>query len=379
MALVPLAISIFIPNETPDQLVERVLRSLEENEPVAAASTETAASAPTPPPTDPSAASSDQSTSPDAAAPSDASSPGRLLEELTLDDVMALIPGQKLEGALLARDSYMHWLFALISTAAFLTFFLLLASDRSAKPLHLVGLGGFTATFGVLLLLIVQALSSVGYIGGRGIVAVILLLLLLIGMSYSAALDPDTGFFASFAGFTLGVGLCEELIKALPLLVYYRIGNQQNWRGAFLWGLASGAGFGVAEGVMYSRDLYNGIAGPGIYVVRFFSCVALHAVWTGTVGISINQRRDLLENEEEEWWMYIVHALRLIAIPMVLHGLYDTLLKKELDLLALLVAIASFGYLAWTISRLRTSDDEDERAAYVANYIRAKSAARRGS
>jgi hypothetical protein len=60
---------------------------------------------------------------------------------------------------------------------------------------------------------------------------------------------------------------------------------------------------------------------------------------------------------------------------MVLHGLYDTLLKKEMELLALLTAAASFGYLAWQISRLRGSDDEDERAAYVAQYIRGKVAA----
>jgi hypothetical protein len=55
--------------------------------------------------------------------------------------------------------------------------------------------------------------------------------------------------------------------------------------------------------------------------------------------------------------------------------LYDTLLKKELELLALVVAAASFGYLAWLISRLRHSDDEDERAAYVARFIRSKAAA----
>ena len=57
---------------------------------------------------------------------------------------------------------------------------------------------------------------------------------------------------------------------------------------------------------------------------------------------------------------------------MVLHGLYDTLLKKDMAFLALLTAAASFGYLAWQISHLRGSDDEDERAAYVAQYIRGR-------
>jgi len=109
--------------------------------------------------------------------------------------------------------------------------------------------------------------------------------------------------------------------------------------------------------------------------VRFVSCVALHAIWAGSIGISINQRQDLLQEDADEWWWYALAVLRLIAIPMVLHGLYDTLLKKDLEFLALLIAAASFGYLAWQISHLRSSDDEDERAAYVARYIRAKAAA----
>jgi RsiW-degrading membrane proteinase PrsW (M82 family) len=369
LAMIPLAISIFGPDESPQELAERVLRSLAEANPQETAEPQT------PPSQSPTASSS---------APEEDADSLAMLEQMSLDDLMELLPRRKLQGALLARDSWFHWLFALLSVGAYMTFFVLLAWDRSARALHLLGLGAFTATFGVLLLVVVQVLAMIGPIGGRGIVGLILLLLSLIGLSYRAALDPDIGFVGSFLGFTLGVGLCEELIKALPIFVYYRIGNTQTWRGAFLWGLASGAGFGVSEGVMYSQDFYNGIAGPGIYVVRFVSCVALHAVWSGSVGIAIHQRQDLLRPEHEDWWvtglLYVVNVLRLIAIPMILHGLYDTLLKKELELLALVVAAASFGYLAWLISRLRHSDDEDERAAYVASFIRSKAAeTKRGS
>jgi hypothetical protein len=129
---------------------------------------------------------------------------------------------------------------------------------------------------------------------------------------------------------------------------------------------------------MYSASFYNGIAGVGTYIVRFVSCVALHAIWAGSVGISINQRQHLLQEEAEDsegWWMFALAALRMVAIPMILHGLYDTLLKKDMEFFALLTAAASFGYLAWQISHLRGSDDEDERAAYVAKYIRSKIAA----
>lgn len=353
LAMIPLAISVVVPGESPEELLERLVRALRNA----------------------------SSQSPTAAADG-AGEEGpslAMLEQMSLDEVMAMLPGHRLEGALVSRDSYLHWLFAFVSVGAYMTFFVLLASDRSAQPLHLLGLGFFTATVGIFMLLVVQAMSMLGIVGGRGVAGLILLVLALIGLSYRAALDPDIGFVGSFFGFTFGVGLCEELCKALPLLMYYRFSHKQTWRGAFLWGLASGAGFGVSEGVMYSQDFYNGIAGPGIYIVRFVSCVALHAVWSGSVGISIHQRQDLLKPDHDDWWaniwLYCFGVLRLIAIPMVLHGLYDTMLKKEMELLALVVAAASFGYLAWLISRLRHSDDEDERAAYVAEFIRSKAAA----
>ena len=365
LATIPLAISIFIPDESPEELIERIVRSVQAVDSAGAAANSDTAQA--------SSASADPTAIPGQELPADEPTPEEILGESSLDDLLLMLPGRKAEGAFLARDSGLHWLFAFVSVGAYMTFFVFLASDKSAQWWHLLGIGSFTATVGIVLLLIVQVLASVG-VGGGGVLGVFAL----IGLSYSMALDPNMGFIPSFIGFTLGVGLCEELCKAVPILIYYKIGNKQTWRGAFLWGLASGAGFGVSEGIMYSADFYNGLAGPGIYVVRFVSCVALHAIWTGSVAISINQRQYLLREEQEHWIMYVLAVLQMIAIPMVLHGLYDTLLKKELDFLALVVAAASFGYLAWQISRLRTSDDEDERAAYVGQYIRSRIAAARG-
>jgi len=365
LATIPLAISIFIPDESPEELIARIVRSVQ------AASGETTATGDSPPSAND--ASTDSSVMP-AGEPTPEESLAEELQGLSsIDDLLLMLPGRKAEGAFLARDSVLHWLFAFVSVGAYMTFFVFLATDKSAEWWHLLGIGSFTATVGIVLLLVVQVLASAG-VGGGGVLSIFAL----IGLSYSMALDPEMGLIPSFIGFTLGVGLCEELCKAVPILIYYKIGNKQTWRGAFLWGLASGAGFGVSEGIMYSADFYNGLAGPGIYVVRFVSCVALHAIWTGSVAISINQRQYLLREEQEHWIMYVLAVLQMIAIPMVLHGLYDTLLKKELDFLALVVAAASFGYLAWQISRLRTSDDEDERAAYVGQFIRSKIAAARG-
>jgi hypothetical protein len=55
---------------------------------------------------------------------------------------------------------------------------------------------------------------------------------------------------------------------------------------------------------------------------------------------------------------YAVHMLLIISVPAILHGLYDTLLKKGFDGYALAVALASFAWLALLIERARSNNDE---------------------
>jgi RsiW-degrading membrane proteinase PrsW (M82 family) len=292
------------------------------------------------------------------------------------DELFALLPGSKLKGALLPRNSWAHWGMAAGAAVLFMAFFLLLSAHGGAEPTHILGSGLFTATAGILLLLFVQFLADVtsGFvIVGGSIVAIISWVLHFIAFSYRMAADPSNGFWLSFLGFTLGVGLLEELVKAIPLLLHYRQPSDQSWRGAFLWGLASGAGFGIAEGIIYSSSMYNGVHGPSIYVVRFISCVALHALWTGSVGITINQRQALIQ-QEMSWYEYIPPIFLMISVPMVLHSLYDTLLKKEMNAIALGVAALSFAFLAFQIYRLHGADDEEANKRLLAEYKRRRAA-----
>lgn len=299
---------------------------------------------------------------------------GKKLEngEAKISDFFALLPGNKIKGALLPYGSFAHWGFAFISALLFMGFFLILASQNTANPLHLLAYGFFTATVGILLLLLLQMLADLSqglWLRGGNIIVVIFYILKFIGFSYRAALDPDNGFFLSFMGFTLGVGFCEEVCKALPLLWRYHTSPAQSWRTAFLWGLASGAGFGIAEGILYASRHYNGLSGADIYVVRFISCVALHALWTGSVGITLHRKQELIQGVEN-WYEYIPRLVAIVGVPMVLHGLYDTLLKKEMNALALGVAVLSFLFLAFQISRLHGVDDEEARKAMMREYKR---------
>ena len=289
-------------------------------------------------------------------------------------DQVYVLPTQKLYGAFLRRSSMGHWFMAFLAVAAYMTFFMFLASDGSAKPTHVLAAGLFTATVGIGFLLVVQLLASLTdgrVMGGASIVTLLFWFLKFISFSYSAATDPANGFFLSFLGFTLGVGLCEECVKAIPLFWHRAAEAGRGWRGILIWGMASGAGFGIAEGIMYSSRYYNGITGPGIYLVRFFSCVALHAIWTGSVAILLYHRRDMF-TKLENWYDWIFPTIFVVAIPAVLHGLYDTCLKKEQNGFALLVAFSSFGYLAFLFSRLQTGDDEVATKAMLREYQKRK-------
>jgi RsiW-degrading membrane proteinase PrsW (M82 family) len=278
-----------------------------------------------------------------------------LLSRGEVDEAFSALPGGKIDGAHLARNSSVHWVYAVIAAVAFLLLLGMFFSVERAQPAHLLGIGAFTGTVGIVFLLLVQLCSNFrirGFHGRGGVIMIIMLILMFIGWSYDSANDPDSNFFLSAFGFTFGVGLCEEFTKAIPLLFYFKRQAQMGWRGACLWGLASGIGFGVSEGIMYSSRYYNGFSGIDIYLVRFLSCVALHAMWSGSVGIAIARNVDDYEQVEDSAG-FGLFMLRMLAVPMVLHGFYDTLLKKDMNVWALAVALLSFAWFAWQIEYAR--------------------------
>jgi RsiW-degrading membrane proteinase PrsW (M82 family) len=273
-----------------------------------------------------------------------------LSEDASESEVFAALPNDRLDGALLAKETKGHWGLAAISGIGFLAALLLLFPAGYAKPQHLIGIALLTGTLGILLLLGFQWLAfHMPFFTGHGYVTLLLDFVWLIGQSYRMALG-DHGFLLSFLGFTAGVGFCEEVCKALPVVFKARATGFSSWRSAMLWGMVSGVGFGVSEGITYSSDYYNGIYGADMYWVRFVSCVGLHAIWAGAVGIAVFRSQDIFRGRLHpvEW---IWRLAQVVIVPMVLHGAYDTLLKERADMYALIVAVVSFGWLAFQIER----------------------------
>ncbi|MEK7468406.1 MAG: PrsW family glutamic-type intramembrane protease [Planctomycetota bacterium] len=264
----------------------------------------------------------------------------RLLEmEEDPDEVLAELPGRKIAGAWLPRDSTLPWAMTFLAVGAFaVSFRFLVPAGRATwKQLGLVAL--FTGTAGIFALL---SLQGVAFSGEGGI-------LLVFAIMYLLALHPAVGFAGKLIGFTLGVGLLEEGVKAIPLVWRFGSGNSRlDIRGAAAWGIASGAGFGLSEALHYSLDMYNGLFPASIYLVRFASCVALHGAWAGTSAILMWKWQSELS---DVWWKRIRALAFALIGPMLLHGLYDALLSKEHEILATLVALGSLAWFLWLYGR----------------------------
>ena len=155
----------------------------------------------------------------------------------------------------------------------------------------------------------------------------------------------SSSFFIKGIGFILGVGLLEEFIKAIPL--YYLIRKAKEPiipQTLVFYGLMSGIGFGVLEGVQYQTTINAGLE----YNEAFFMNIArlttlpfLHAVWAGISGYFLAFGN-----------LYPLSRYGLITlslmIPATLHGLYDVF---GWSILGLLITIFSVLLLVFYLKK----------------------------
>ncbi|HEX3550919.1 MAG TPA: hypothetical protein VHT53_11110 [Candidatus Elarobacter sp.] len=143
----------------------------------------------------------------------------------------------------------------------------------------------------------------------------------------------------------LFIGFPEELTKALVLFAVWRFWGVGLLRPFLFYGLLSGLGFGISEGIGYQAGPYLAAASKsgdygGYYlesVLRLTSLPFFHAVWAGTAAFLI-------------WFGARVPSARAgfivlaIAVPATFHGLYDALSDRSM-LLSLVVVGASIVLL----------------------------------
>lgn len=146
--------------------------------------------------------------------------------------------------------------------------------------------------------------------------------------------EKDGGLISRLIFFILGVGLSEELIKAIPLFfLIARAKEPLIPRTLVFYGLISGLAFGVEEGVQYQLSVNENLD----YQYSFFANIArltylpfIHAVFSGIAGYYI-AFGNLYPKYKKS-----LYALAII-IPMTLHGLYDVFSQNNLIAIIFLI------------------------------------------
>ena len=180
--------------------------------------------------------------------------------------------------------------------------------------------------------------------------------------AYLAMASSKSGV-VSLAGFVIQVGVCEELVKIVPVIGYMTWKRKQaDPIHAVLIGVFSGLGFAAFENMDYgwqaivgsARQAYeDGVLGAArgthtamvLIMLRSLSLVFCHAVWSGifayfiTTGFATGKRLPA---------MFVIG----LAVSAVLHGVYDWLTMVQMTFATFVVA-GSFVLFYSYLTKLR--------------------------
>jgi len=177
------------------------------------------------------------------------------------------------------------------------------------------------------------------------------------GLRELAGAAQDAGFLRRLVGSVLGVGLSEELVKAIPLLwIFVRNREPGSVREITYLGCISGFAFGVSEAVAYSifyaQTVVRGDMPLGVYVViqltRLITLPLLHAVFSGIAGQFI-----ALGVETPRLRRALIFAG--IAIAALLHGLYDVFATTVVGFAFAVSAVLLFIAYVRSIDAMRSA------------------------
>ena len=177
------------------------------------------------------------------------------------------------------------------------------------------------------------------------------------GLRELAGAAQDAGFLRRLVGSVLGVGLSEELVKAIPLLwIFVRNREPGSVREITYLGCISGFAFGVSEAVAYSifyaQTVVRGDMPLGVYVViqltRLITLPLLHAVFSGIAGQFI-----ALGGETPRLRRALIFAG--IAIAALLHGLYDVFATTVVGFAFAVSAVLLFIAYVRSIDAMRSA------------------------
>lgn len=212
-------------------------------------------------------------------------------------------------------------------------------------------------------------LSLIAYFG-TSIIGMTFLLVTL-ALNFEAFRDPfinAASLLISLPASIVFIGFPEELTKALVLFALWRWAKLPALRAFIYYGMLSGLGFGIKEGVDYVFGPYAAQYNKDHNVEEFFFGIFLrlsslpffHATWTGIAAFNI-------------WFAAKIPSARsglillAILVPAVFHGVYDSLIDKHAGwaLTVIALAVILLGIYAASAAQFErwfglTVDDSDE-------------------
>lgn len=143
------------------------------------------------------------------------------------------------------------------------------------------------------------------------------------------AFVDNGGLISNSLGYILGVGVTEELVKAIPLIVIAtRAKKPLIPQTMVFYGVMCGIGFGVYEGVEYQMEVNRQLDYNSSFfmnIARLTSLPFFHSMCSGLAGYFISFA--VLKPRYRQFLYFLA-----IAMPAVLHGLYDTFADSILSL-----------------------------------------------
>lgn len=164
----------------------------------------------------------------------------------------------------------------------------------------------------------------------------------------------EVAFPFDLLGFVFGVGLTEELGKMVPLFIICHQAKEPVWpRTLVFYGLMAGIAFGVFEGVQYQVTVNTTLDYTSAFysnIARLTSLPFLHAIWCAIAGYFIAYAKLYPKYRRS---LYLL----AIAIPALLHGLYDTFCQVSIFIAIAISFIGVFLLMAY----LKRSQDYKSR------------------
>jgi RsiW-degrading membrane proteinase PrsW (M82 family) len=171
-------------------------------------------------------------------------------------------------------------------------------------------------------------------------IIVLLLALEFFGRCFLSEMRAENvSLFDALFGMLVTVGILEEIVKLLPVLVLVSSAKAEELdvRSVGFVGAMSGLGFGVVEGLHYSYAIYLPAECPaGIYVMRFISIAFMHAAWTLLAALLVFRFRGtgqrlmaMAEGGGWEIWVGIGCVVAVCFPSALIHACYNVFGSNE--------------------------------------------------